>query len=767
MARDGFHSSGSEVIYPPVADGSPSRALVAAPAFTGAAPAFGGFAPRGPEILYGGFNQTWLGHCLRRRWLMAILMGLLIGVAAMGLLWWLFPSMSQVTAYLKVKSRPGEVFEATTSARLSAPEIQRAAMNHLTLLKSPLVLGAALTKQDIADLDAVRNQDGEELLWLTDELRVSFPGDGEILEIRYEGEEDAVQMEKVVEAVVKAYQDKVLFQDKLLAVATQDDLRRVLKSTKEQLQADLTKLKELTSVKGSLQEEVEIPQLQREITTLDGLIVDAQKELLDIEVFKELSVRNAQSPNAIDALVAAELDKDPAMAMYTQQLFELRQQLQQIQASSRNQGGANIKRLQMSIQKTQADKDQYQAETEKAIRDKVKKMPNEALRSAVVEYNIRHKALSENLKRYQTDLDAKKERLNALGVQDPEIEMLKQNIESESEIVGSLEQKTLEWGVLQEAIDKPGSQASDLESVSVMQKATGLAHINTVERLSIIGIGGAAAFALTCYGVALLEFRRRRLNGPTDVDEGLGIRVLGVVPPTSLKALAGNSLVATQVAEAIDNVRATLMHDSTSAPRQVVMCTSSGSQEGTTVVASSLALSLSRAGRRTLLVDADLRAPALHKLFGMALEDGLSEVLRAEIDLADAVRPTNNEGLYLLTAGVCSAEAIHALATEQPQAIFEKLRDQFDFIVIDAPPVLGISDSLSLGQYVDGAILTVLRDHSEIYNIHKAVEVLRSMGVRLLGAVVNGVPIKTDRRVVRLHQAMAHQTPRLPAKAES
>jgi succinoglycan biosynthesis transport protein ExoP len=178
-------------------------------------------------------------------------------------------------------------------------------------------------------------------------------------------------------------------------------------------------------------------------------------------------------------------------------------------------------------------------------------------------------------------------------------------------------------------------------------------------------------------------------------------------------------------------------------------------------------LSLSRAGRRTLLVDGDLRSPSLHKLFGMALEDGFSEVLRAEIDLADAVRPTNNEGLYLLTAGVCNAEAIHLLATDQPHAIFEKLRDQFDFIVIDAPPVLGISDSLSLGQYIDGAILTVLRDHSQIRKVHKSVETLRSMGIRLVGAVVNGVPLKADRRVVRLHQSRVQQPPRLPAKAES
>jgi capsular exopolysaccharide synthesis family protein len=353
-----------------------------------------------------------------------------------------------------------------------------------------------------------------------------------------------------------------------------------------------------------------------------------------------------------------------------------------------------------------------------------------------------------------------------MGIRDPEIEMLENDIASEQTIATNLQQKILEWQVERDAANENEREGreSNFEKVVVMQKAAPLASTNRMERYSIAGIGGFAALALTCYGVALMEFRHRRLNSPTDIDEGLGIRVLGVLPSTSLKQLAGNSLVATQVAEAIDNVRATLMHDSTSSPRQVVMVTSSSTMEGNTVVAASLALSLSRAGRRTLLVDGDLRAPSLHKLFGMALEDGLSEVLRTEIDLADAVKPTNNEGLYLLTAGVCSAEAIHALATEQPHAIFEKLRDQFDFIIVDAPPILGISDSLSIGQCIDGAILTVLRDHSQIRKVHKSVELLRSMGIRLIGSVVNGVPIKADRRVVRLHQASVQQAKQLSGK---
>ena len=112
-------------------------------------------------------------------------------------------------------------------------------------------------------------------------------------------------------------------------------------------------------------------------------------------------------------------------------------------------------------------------------------------------------------------------------------------------------------------------------------------------------------------------------------------------------------------------------------------------------------------------------------------------------------------------------DSIHALATDQLQPIFEKLREEFDFIVIDAPPVLGLADTLSMGQHVDGVILTVLRDHSEVRKIHKATELLKGLGVRLLGTVVNGVPLKADRRIARLHQNMAAKPKKLAETAES
>ena len=763
MAVDNSDFSSSEVLNQPAAPSSPSRAMVTTSPYPAIMPAYADGGARGPEILHSGINQSWLINCLRRRWLMSIGLGLLVGGAATAALLWAFPQTSRITAYLKVRSQASSKVFENQIEKLSPAEIERQAMNHLALLMSPLVLDAALQDQRIAGLDAVRNHAGEELLWLQEELKVAFPGDGEILEVRYEGEEDPEQMKSVVDAVVKAYQEKVLLTERLMAKSTQDDLKIVLTDTKKRLEQQLASLKAQADAAGNLREDVEIPQLSNEIRNLENLIVKSQQDLVDIEVFKQLAIQSGNSNATVEAMVAYELDKDPTIAMYQQNLVTMEMGLQSKLSTSRNPNSADIKRARQTIEQSKAQLEQYRADAERGIRERLQKLPNDQLQAALAEYKIRHLAATESLAKYQKQLEDAKLKLQNLGIRDPKQEMLENNIESETEIAKNLQMRVSEWEVINEAQrrQEAAGGASDFDKVSVLQPATAVPAVNKIERLAIAGIGGLAAMALTCYGVAIMEFRNRRLNGPADVDEGLGIRVLGVLPSASLKALTGTSLVATQVAEGIDNVRATLMHDSGAAGRQVIMVTSSATMEGTTIVASSLALSLARAGRRTLLVDGDLRSPSLHKLFGMPIEDGLSEVLRSEIDLVDAIKPTNNEGLYLLTGGVCNAEAIHALATDQPQAIFEKLRDQFDFIVIDAPPVLGISDSLSLGQYIDGAILTVLRDHSEIRKVYKAVEMLRGMGVRVLGSVVNGVPLKADRRIVRLHQSSASNAPRL------
>jgi capsular exopolysaccharide synthesis family protein len=252
------------------------------------------------------------------------------------------------------------------------------------------------------------------------------------------------------------------------------------------------------------------------------------------------------------------------------------------------------------------------------------------------------------------------------------------------------------------------------------------------------------------FGITYSEFQARRISTATQVADGLGMKVVGALP-----ALTGNNdaMLQTILNESIDRVRTLLLHAASKDGTKIVMVTSAVDQEGKTTVASQLAASLARCGRRTLIVDADIRSPSLHELFDMPAEPGVCEVLRAEIELDDAIRPTRMPGLWLLPSGRCDGEAVQALAKDAIGAVFEGLRPEFDFIILDSAPVLTVADSLSIGQHVDAAIVAVLKDVSQGPKVFDAVERLRGVGINVMGAVVNGEAQRSHRRLIEMQTA--------------
>jgi capsular exopolysaccharide synthesis family protein len=179
----------------------------------------------------------------------------------------------------------------------------------------------------------------------------------------------------------------------------------------------------------------------------------------------------------------------------------------------------------------------------------------------------------------------------------------------------------------------------------------------------------------------------------------------------------------------------------------VVIVTSAGEHEGKTTFASQLAASYARSGKRTLLLDGDLRHPNVHVALGLDLRSGLPELLRGEITTDEAVQPTGVEGLFAITGGSCDYTAITALSKPETAKTVALLRESFDHIVIDAGPVLAFTDVLLLGQMSDVAILATMRDRSRVPLVVAAVEKLRSVDVPVLGAVVNGVDPPGVRRM--------------------
>jgi capsular exopolysaccharide synthesis family protein len=230
---------------------------------------------------------------------------------------------------------------------------------------------------------------------------------------------------------------------------------------------------------------------------------------------------------------------------------------------------------------------------------------------------------------------------------------------------------------------------------------------------------------------------------------GLGLRLVGCLPalPPRSGPGAGRRAVPAPAAEAdwqavlmesIGATRALLLHTSRVEALRVVMITSALEGEGKTSLAGHLATSLARAGRRTLLVDGDLRRPAVHRLFDLPPEPGLCELLRGGAGVAEALRPTQIDDLCVLPAGRAEAPALQALARGDLHLVLEELRGQFDFIIVDSAPILPVSDTLLIAQHADAVLFSILRDVSRLPMVYGACERLQALGVRVLGAVVAG-----------------------------
>ncbi len=262
-------------------------------------------------------------------------------------------------------------------------------------------------------------------------------------------------------------------------------------------------------------------------------------------------------------------------------------------------------------------------------------------------------------------------------------------------------------------------------------------------QIKFAGVGGFGMFGLALFGVALLEFRSRKISSVEEVAQGLGLNVVGTIPALPARSRnneAQQQLWQNQLHESVDAIRTVLLHSARNEPMRVVMVTSADSHEGKTTLATQLAASLARAWKRTLIIDGDLRHPATHKLFEVPKEPGLSEVLRGEVEVADAIRATPFSRLWILPAGNGDSHAIQALAQESVGSIFAALKQQYDFIIVDSPPVLPVTDSLLLGQHVDGILFSILRDVSRTPAVYAAQQKLAPLQVHTLGAVVLGTP---------------------------
>ena len=170
-----------------------------------------------------------------------------------------------------------------------------------------------------------------------------------------------------------------------------------------------------------------------------------------------------------------------------------------------------------------------------------------------------------------------------------------------------------------------------------------------------------------------------------------------------------------------------------------IAITSCTPNEGKSMTVGNLAVVLTQAGKSVLLMDCDMRNPTVHKNFNLSNKVGLSSCISMGTPLSEAVQETKIENLYALTGGVIPPNPSELLGSERMQNILQRAKEEYDYVLIDTPPVLPVTDALVLGRMVDGLILVIDSGEIKVEMARDVKNQLVHSGANILGVVLNKV----------------------------
>lgn len=199
---------------------------------------------------------------------------------------------------------------------------------------------------------------------------------------------------------------------------------------------------------------------------------------------------------------------------------------------------------------------------------------------------------------------------------------------------------------------------------------------------------------------------------------------------------------ASAASEAYRTVRTSLLYASVDTPPKVIVVTSPASGEGKSTLCANLSVALTQAGKNTLLVDCDFRRPVIHSVFGLRNIQGLVDMLVERRSLQEVCQePLSSLGLKVLSVGTLPPDPTELLGSQRFSDFLTLVREKFDFVLIDSPPIGLVSDPIILAAQGDGVLLTLDAQKTSKKETWRAINSLRAAGANVLGTVVNNAKL--------------------------
>ncbi len=679
---------------------------------------------------------------LLRRWKFALTIAVPVAGIVIALAGMVIPAHFTAFSLLRIAEiEPRLVFKTAEGGA----DFHTYRKTQVALIKSPLVLNAALRIDGIAQLPMLREKNNP-VPWLQEEIQVASYHSPEILKLSLSGK-NPEHLAKIVNAVKDAYLAEVVNKEQVERAARLNELMEIHARTEEKVR----------------QKEERVNKLAKQLGTGDSQALTIKQQMA-LEYFRELQREHTRARfDLMRAEVASATmkldDADPETEGDTQQ---------EIIAKS---DAAPDPSLELIPENTRADIISRRAVQ---LRQLIKRYEQQ-----VVDKN--HPALQE-YRQELARLEASAMELGGTSVADTttltvggspstrakQIELLRrqeatlrEEVDKYSKLVKNIGESSFELELMQNEIEqiakvsqKVGDEMEALRielkspsRVTLVQKSVPPRTLDVTRKHRLMGAAGAGAFGFVLLAIALNEFRVRRIGAPSDLTDVLNLDVLGTLPalprkipgltkknPHEQMALWNNALI-----ESIDGIRSVLLHGTMSSDTKTIMVCSAASGEGKTTFACQLAGSLARSGKKTVLVDCDLRRPTSHTLLHTPLEPGLSEFLDGDLHIENIVHQTQEANLWSVPAGQLDQAALTVLARDGAKAIFDVLRANFDYIIVDSAPVLYVADTASIARNIDGVVVAARHNVSRLPLTATACERLALLGVPILGSVLIGV----------------------------
>ncbi|CAN5592313.1 hypothetical protein BH10PLA2_BH10PLA2_11020 [soil metagenome] len=695
-----------------------------------------------PTLARRGLLQTW-----RHVWIVAICLGLGAGAVAARSVWQVLPVQTQLyQASSVVRVDWGHPHFRDLVGDRSKPDSGDRVQAMGDLIRARTILQAALQRSAAASLPSLRENPDEAFQRIEHGLKVES-NNSQVLHLQLTGE-NGEELPVIVNAIRSAFLKTYVDDDKKAKRTRLSELDKTYKENQKEL---LKTKKELLAASHPVATDPldggRLEEFQKQKARAEIELIAARVRLKNLETNPPEEKAPKVDEEALDAQIEVMANKDKKIRQLREEADKQLAYIRQVEHLSAKP--AKLPDYKDAVADHQAilvaiarRKRSLRPELEKIIREQAEeKIPQveNPLNVAKREVLLYESQVKELTKRVQEQVGAHRvidEGRRTLANRRAEITEQKTQEVERLERVGQITFAEAE-AIRKELNGPPAAVAmDDADHVETLP-------IDETRGMKLAGLAGLGAFCLVVGGISYREHMQRRIHHADDVMQELSLPVLATTPALSDRLDLFNAVVEeahpgsafSERCRAIDGICPFVLHEAVEGEARVILVTSAMGEEGESEVAAMLAYRLARAGKRTLLMDADIVSPKAHDVLGEAGDAGLCDVLRHQANWTDVIRPGQINDLWFVMAGHADAMAAEAMSRDEMGPLLDQLRPEYDVIIIDGSDILTLAHGLQMGRYADAALLTIRPEISRTVSVFAAHQKLHLLSIPVLGAV--------------------------------